>query len=147
MAMEISRHINAPIETVFDAVTDLRKAEERIEAIVKMEVLTDGPIGVGTRFRETRVMFGKEATEEMEIGSFDRPNGYTVTAESHGCKYLSGFRLEEVDGGTTITMTFEAFPQTTVAKVMGVLTKPLQKKMGEMIGKDLEDIKRAIESR
>jgi len=69
----MEKYIEAPREVVFDAALDLHSAAENIGAITKMEVLTDGPIGLGTRFRETRVMFRKEATELMEITVFERP--------------------------------------------------------------------------
>ena len=77
-----SKFVQAPPEATFDAFTDLRSAPDRIEAITALEVLGDGPVGVGTRFRETRVVFKREATEEMEITAFDRPNSYAVEAES-----------------------------------------------------------------
>ena len=53
----LKKHIEAPPERVFEVVTDLRGAPERIRGITKMEVLTEGPIGGGTRYRETRIMF------------------------------------------------------------------------------------------
>ena len=34
-------------------------------------MLSDGPIGVGTRLRETRIMFGRPATEVMTIAALN----------------------------------------------------------------------------
>ncbi len=147
MGLQVTRHVNAPLDKTFAAATDLTNAEKNISGILKMEILTDGPVGAGTRFRETRIMFGKEATEVMEIGEFNPPSGYTVDAESHGCKYHSEFTFAERDGGTDMTMTFEAYPQTFLAKLMGVLTRLFQKKMCDLIGKDLDDIKAVAERR
>ncbi len=44
-----------------------------IENIRNTEKITDGPVGVGTRFRETRLINGKEEYGEMEIIQFE-PN-------------------------------------------------------------------------
>ncbi len=55
----------APVDRTFEAFCELDKAVERIPGITALEVLTDGPFGEGTRWRETRLMFKKEATEEM----------------------------------------------------------------------------------
>ena len=66
----MTRHVSAPQAMVFEYVTDLRRAPERISGITKMEVLTEGPIRAGTRFKETRMMFKRECTEEMEM-TFD----------------------------------------------------------------------------
>ena len=70
----IDKYIEAPREVVFDAALDLHSVAENIRGIEKLEVLTEGPIGLGTRFRETRIMFKKEATEVMEITVFERPS-------------------------------------------------------------------------
>ena len=142
----LSRHIDAPIDEVFTALTHFAGAAEVIGGIEKVEMLTDGPVAVGTRFRETRIMFGREATEEMEVVSFDRPRSYALRAESHGSRYLSTFELEERDGGTGVRMDFEAVPLTVVAKVMAFLLKGMMKKVMAQCGKDLDDVKRALET-
>ena len=61
-----SLRIEAPVSTVFALATDLDGWAGRIKAITRIEKLTPGPVRVGTRFKETRKMFGKEATETME---------------------------------------------------------------------------------
>ena len=55
----VDRHVDAPPEVVFAHASDFRRAPEFITAIAKMEILTSGPVGAGTRFRETRMMFGR----------------------------------------------------------------------------------------
>lgn len=146
MGVKVSKRIEAPVERVFEAATDLKRAAEAIEGIKQLEVLTEGPIGKGTRFRETRVMFGREATEEMEITSFDPPRGYTVGCENHGCRYVSEFRFEPSADGTDLTMTFDATPLTMTAKVMSVIGGLFERKMAQICEKDLDDLRRSIES-
>src|SRR5437016_2004343 len=67
----ISKQIDAPLDTVFGLFTNLAEAPRRIKGIKNLEVLTPGPVGVGTRFKETRVMFGRDCTEEMQITAFE----------------------------------------------------------------------------
>ena len=38
--------------------------------VVKIEMLSDTTSGVGTRFLETRLMRGKEATTELEVTEY-----------------------------------------------------------------------------
>jgi hypothetical protein len=59
--------VDASPGRAFEVFTDLANNATVVRGIEKMEILTDGPIGVGTRFRETRVMMGKQATEGMEL--------------------------------------------------------------------------------
>ena len=142
----IKKHIEAPPEKVFEQATDIPKWPEQMEGIVRVEMLTDGPIGMGTKFRETRVMFKREATEEMEVTGFNPPHSYAVGAESHGCRYHTEFTFKPNGGGTDVEMVFEATPLTVLAKTMSAMMKPMLGKMAEICGKDLDDLKASIES-
>ena len=141
----IKKHIEASPEEVFAAATDLNKWVERIRGIEKVELLTDGPLGVGTRFRETRIMFKREAIEEMEFTGFDPPNGYAVGCESHGCRYNTEFSFTPNGSGTDVEMRFEATPLTFVAKAMSAMMKPMLGSVGKVLEQDLDDLKAAIE--
>ena len=143
----LEKHVDAPPERVFAAATDFRRAPETIRGIVRMEILTEGPVGVGTRFKETRVMFKREATEEMQVTRFDPPHGYELTCENHGCRYVTTFRMQPRGAGTDVEMTFDVTPLTTPAKVMGFLMRPLMKSCLKEIAKDLEDLAAAVEVR
>ena len=121
MQVACSEHINASPERVFAASTDVERWPETISAITKTEVLTDGPVGAGTTFRETRVMFGKEASEVMTFARFEPPRGYTLTAESHGCRYETTFTFTPEAGGTRVDMNFRGEPQTFVSKIMAAV--------------------------
>ena len=69
--LTVSKQISAPHQAVFEKFTDFAHVAENVRGIERMEILTDGPIGQGTRFRETRIMFNREATEEMEITDWE----------------------------------------------------------------------------
>ena len=142
----VRKHIAAPVGHVFEKATDFARAPESIKGIEKIEMLTDGPVGVGTRFRETRVLFGKEATEEMEITEFEPPRRYVLGCENHGCRYRTEFRFVPNGSGTDLEMTFGAEPLTTTAKVMSFMMRPLMKTTMKHCSKDLEDLKTAVES-
>lgn len=144
--LQVTRHINAPPETVFARATDMEHTAEIISGIEKVEILTDGPVGLGTRFRETRIMLGREAVEEMEFIVFEPPHRYVLGAASHGSRYRTEFVFAEKEGGTDMTLHFEGTPLTFFAKIMTFLMKPMMKKMADMCAADLEDLKKAIES-
>lgn len=143
--LTLKETIAAPIDEVFARAIDFVNAPQAIRGIEKVEMLTDGSVGKGTRFRETRTMFGREAVEEMEITRFEPPSLYALGANSHGCEYLSTFRLHERQGSTEIELTFESTPLTLSAKVMSFLMKPMLKTVASECAKDLADLKRSIE--
>lgn len=140
------RRISAPRSRVFAVFTDFAAAADRIAGIKSLELLTDGPIGAGTRFRETREIFGKEATEEMEITVYEPDRHYRVEAESHGCKYLTTFEFEEVDGATDVTMVFEGIAESWVAKLMTPLAWMMSGATRKLIEADLDDLQKHCES-
>lgn len=142
----LTETIAAPPEAVFARATDYANCAEWIEAITAMEILTDGPVAVGTRFKETRKMWGKEASETMEILELEAPQRVTLGAESHGCRYRTEFRFEPEGQGTKVTMDFQGTPLTFGAKVFTVLMKPMIKSMSKMCAKDLADLKQACEA-
>jgi carbon monoxide dehydrogenase subunit G len=141
----LEKHIAAPPARVFAAASDFQNAPQRIRGIERVEMLTSGPVGVGTRFKETRVMFKKEATEEMEVTAFDPPRSYTLGCESCGCRYSTVLRFTPKDAGTDVSFTFEAVPLTSIAKVMSFLMKPMIKSSLKMIARDLDDLKASLE--
>lgn len=140
MRIEVTRQIDAAPERVFEVFTDLAQATERIEAIEHLEVLTDGPIGEGTRFTETRKIFGKSSSETMTITSFDPPASYTVEAESCGTHYISSYSFDPVDKGTRVAISFEGRPITLLAKLMMPLGILMCGSIKKMIAKDMDDL-------
>lgn len=144
-SLSTDRLIHAAPEVVFDVATSIETWPELDNPIVKVELLTPGPVGLGTRFRETRVIFRREASEEMEFVEWNRPLGYVLLAESHGSRYRTTFTLTPEGDSTRLQMQFDATPLTFMAKIMSTLMKPLMKKMIDMCGKDLEAIKNHVE--
>ena len=132
-------------QQVFDAISDLEHAADRIQGIQKIEVLTGGPMAKGTRWRETRMMFKKECTEEMEITEFDPPHGYRVGAQGCGCLYDTRFSVTPDGDETIVEMSFQATPTTFMGKLMLPLGKLMQGTMKKMINQDLNDLKTHIE--
>lgn len=153
MKTVVSENIHAPIERVFEVATDLANAAETIRGIDSVEILTDGPVGVGTRWRETRTMFGRTATEVMEITAYAPPEGkpeagYVAEATSHGCLYITPVTLiAEGPETTRISVEFQAHPQTLISKIMiKLMGNKLKSMVEEPLADDLRDIKRAAES-
>lgn len=138
------KQVGAPPERVFAFLADMNNWAKSISAIKKIEVLTPGPVGKGTRFKETRVMFGKEATETMEITEWDPPRGHTIEADSCGARFISTISIERSGGGSTITMHTRTVAQTFLAKLFAPLGYLMMGMMKKAMQKDLDDLAEAI---
>ncbi|QEG35548.1 SRPBCC family protein [Bythopirellula goksoeyrii] len=142
----LSTHIAAPPEIVFPLLSDLEHAADNISGIDQIEVLTDGPMGAGTRFRETRTTFGKQTTEEMVVTAFDEPHGYTVECDSSGAHYVATYVLIPDIWGTTVKVDFDCQATTLLAKAMAPLTLLMMGPMKKCVEGDLEDVKQLAET-
>jgi carbon monoxide dehydrogenase subunit G len=146
MRITLTEHIDAPPERVFEFFSDVAAAPERISGIKCVEVLTDGPIGVGTRFRETRIMFGREHTETLEFVAFDPPRSYGIDCESSGVLFVSRFTFEPDRGGTRVTMDMRSKSLTLKARLMTPMMLLCTGAVKKAMQQDLADIKRAAEA-
>ena len=148
MKVRVETTINAPIEKVWQTITEIEKSVDVIDGIKKIEVLNKPKSGLkGFKWRETREMFGKEATEVMWVTEEDEPNSYHVRAESHGSIYLTTMSLEQTGDGVDLAMEFEGQTQSIGAKIMWGLTGWMFKRSTvKALEKDLADIKAHCEA-
>lgn len=117
----LSIAINAPPAIVFKRATTISEFAAHFSAIKTAEQLTSGDIGVGTRWRETRIMFGREATEELFFSTFTPPDKVVVSCDSHGAHYKTVFQFRPYLEGTRVDVAFSATALTMLAKIMSVL--------------------------
>ena len=92
-------------EVVFDFVTDPSNARKVVDGVVSCEIVTDGPMGAGTRLRETREVHGKRATTELEVLEHQRPRRYVVVAEVSNIRMLFTYDFEPERDGTRVALT------------------------------------------
>jgi carbon monoxide dehydrogenase subunit G len=140
--------IAAPQAVVFALVIDIPRWPETIAGVESVEMLTSGPIAPGTRFRETRVMFGHQATEEMTVAELRSPTRFVLTAENHGTRYRAE-HLITPDGprGTHVKLVFEGQPVTLTARLMSPLALLMRGTIRKQLAADLNDIKRSAEEK
>ncbi|MNX94353.1 Polyketide cyclase / dehydrase and lipid transport [compost metagenome] len=145
MAISFDHTVQVPAtpERVFLALSSSDENARWMSGFVRRERLTDSEFGVGTQFRETRKMFGRDSTEHFEVIACDSPTRLDLRVD--GSKGASGkgeclfsYRLEPVDGGTRLTMTGEV---CGVKGVMAFLAKFMVKSFEKGCSKELEALK------
>lgn len=144
-AIEVQIDIHAPRARVFEVFSDLASCAQRINGIQSLELLSDGPMQEGTRWRETRKMFGQDASEDMWVTAFDPPNSYTVEAESHGSHYTSTYWFEEAAQLTRVRLRFASTPISLGAKLMSLFSAAFMGPVKKMLLADMQDLKRYCE--
>ena len=146
MTITVSEEISATREQVWNIITDIDSWTDTVDGIVAVDVIDRPEDGVvGLKWRETRVLFGKEAIETMWISAAEPNHWYETTAENHGAIYSSRMNLDQSGDKVVLTMTFSAKPTTVAAKLMSVVGFMFNGTMRKMLQKDLADIREAVE--
>lgn len=140
-SQRVAREVDAAPAVVWAIVTDLERSAQVIGAIVSVERL-DGGTGfdVGTRWRETRRMFGREASEVLEVTEVDHGRAYTVEADGAGVHYTTVMAVEPSPVGTLLSMEFEGKATTTAARIGALLGRLFSGRLERLLQQDLDDI-------
>ncbi len=135
---KIKRSIKASTATVFDTVAHIENFSKAMPHITKIEILSDVQKGQGTRFRETRLINGREASTELEVTEYAENERVRIVSDAGGTIWDTVFTVAEADGATDLTMVMEAKPY----KVMSKLINPMIKGMVyKAIEKDMDAVK------
>lgn len=150
MELTVTRETTASPEVVWAVVTDIEGGAGVLSGVTGIERLDDGEgFAPGLRWRETREMFGKEVSEELEITAVDPGRSYTVEADSGGTHYRSVVLVTPSATGSTIAMTFAAEQQR--GRIAGFLSRTVGRlslrPVRKALQQDLDDIAAAAEAR
>lgn len=142
----ITRTINAPVEAVFEAVANISKFTEAVPQIMRVDFLTESRGGVGTRFRETRKMRGREASTVLEVTEYVRNKHVRLVSDAGGTVWDSLFTVAPVGDGesTRLDLVMEARPYRLMARVFVPLMRGV---VAKAVAEDMDAVKGWVEGR
>jgi hypothetical protein len=141
---EVSRTIHAPLEKVFDTVAHIERFSEVVPEIVEVELLSDTRRGVGTRFRETRLMGKRRASSVLEVTEYVPNERVRLVSDQGGTLWDTVFTTRPAgQGAVELTMVMDAQAYKLPAKLLIPLIMGIVRKA---IGKDLDAVKRHCEA-
>ncbi|MFT7463562.1 MAG: hypothetical protein ACI9EF_001907 [Pseudohongiellaceae bacterium] len=143
--MTLTKRVDAPLEDTFAIFSDLDRAAHHISGIVRIERDDAGPMKLGTRWGETRVMMNREATETLEVTAFVPNEYYTVVCDSCGSNIASTFRFVPRGSGTDVLLELEVTPNTLMAKMLAPLGKFMLEAMRACMQQDMDELARVAE--
>ena len=132
---------SASPDRVWAVASDFANAAGRIKAITKVEIVTPGPVGAGTRFREWR---GRQMVD-MEIAAWSPEHSYSLRGYAAGTEFTSEIRCIPDGSGTHLEMEVHVRPRTVAAKLLSPLIALMSRVMVKTCAKDLGDIAAAAE--
>ncbi len=139
---ESTTFINRPIADVFDFIGDPTKGAQVLENTLQCEKITPGPIAVGTRFQEIRLMNGKEAELELVISAYEPNRLVTLSNETEGVTTHYHYHMSEKNQGTEVRWVCELQAKGLRKALLPVVSGILKKEDGD----HLEKTKAALEN-
>ena len=143
----VTRLIEAPVAAVWNVFTDLGRRHEWLTAVTGVEVLSPGPFGAGTLWRETRRMAdGGEITEEFQVDECAVQERFVVTSPGIGADYRMTYTFMPVvagrhKGGTMITAVQDGGPTAASGRFLALLFGGLAAETAEgALRRDLDDL-------
>jgi carbon monoxide dehydrogenase subunit G len=133
--------IQKPVEEVFDFATDVDKASQFMPGVTRIEMLTEGGMRQGARFRETRVIKGKERAAIIEIVAHERPRLHAASAAMMGMKATYTFRFAAEGSATRVDLDAEVSGNLLWWLFLGMICKAMEKEDGDYLTR----LKEAIE--
>jgi uncharacterized protein YndB with AHSA1/START domain len=100
--------ITAPIEAVFDYLADARNEPNWLPGAARVAKLTEGPVGLGTRFEG---VYARAGAVTVELVEFERPHRLTFRAHSRIVEFDDAVQLSEEGGKTRLTARMDARPR------------------------------------
>lgn len=130
--------ITAPRERVFDYVAERENEREWNPDCMSVEKLSDGPLGVGSRWR---AQWKGSPVMEVETTEYDRPNH--LTNHSPGALEVTvTFTCGPADDGTRLDVAFYAQPHGPMRLMFPLFERRFRKRSAENIRR----IKDALEA-
>lgn len=121
---EVKRTVPISKQKMYNGLLDLDDAKVWMQGFVGIQRLDDGPLKVGSQWKETRKMYGKEASEHFEVVELNEPNKIVLRCD--GTKGTTGkgefiftYKLDSLDSHTEITLDGEINGLTGISKFFG----------------------------
>lgn len=141
----VTTRVAAPIDHVFGVFTDIESSPGRVRHIHRVQLLTSTGFHLGTRWRETRELAGREVSGECEVTDFEAGRQYTISAEMRGARVDARFSFTPVIGATDVTLELELIPQSFGAVLAAPVGRLMFGPLRRAIEADLADLRLACE--
>ena len=143
MRITVEREIAAPVAEVFEVISHVDKFAEAVPHVVRLEFLTEQKSGVGTRFRETRLMNGKEFTSDLEITECEPDSHVRIVTASGGTTWDTVMTVEPSGDQARFRLVMDARARKFGARIMNAVFKRM---IANGVARDIDLLKEHCET-
>lgn len=113
-----------PVEEVFGFVADERNEPRYNPRMLLAEQISEGPIGLGTRFQTELKTMRRRMSMTVEFTGYERPRRLASKTSSLGMETEGAITFEPVPGGTLMRWSWDVRPRDVLrlmAPIVGVI--------------------------
>jgi len=139
--LDLGTLIDKPVKDVFAFVTNPNNMSKWNSAVVSMQQITPGPVGMGTKFKNVGEMLGRRIEGEMQVVAFepDTKYGFQMNAGPMQVNVILTFKT--VGTGTKLNLNAQGNPAGVFKLAEGVM----QGRVKSMMEENLARLKSVLE--
>ena len=133
--LDLSTLIDRPVKDVFVFVTNPNNMSKWNSAVVSMQQITPGAVGMGTKFKSVGEMMGRRIEGEMQVVAFepDAKYGFQMNAGPVQVNVVLSFKT--VGTGTKLSLNAQGNPGGLFKLAEGVMTGRIKSMMEENLAR------------
>jgi hypothetical protein len=139
--LERSTVIELPVGEVFAFVAHVENNLRWQPSLLEVEVVTDGPVGVGSWFWERRRVLGITVVSEYVIEEFEPPRRCSVRSVAGPLSFRIAYDLRPTVGGTLMNVVGEVTQQA----IFGLAARAATGSADRELAANLRTLKRVLE--
>lgn len=130
MRLHEKRHIDLPVEQVFNYVSDFANTEQWDPGVKSARQVGDGPVGVGTKYDVVATFGSSEVPMVYEVTAFEPHRRVVLAGSSETLDAIDDIRFEPSGGGTLVDYTAD-FTFNNWIRFVAPAMAPLMNRVGE----------------
>ena len=145
-SMKLSATITIPRTQadVFAFVSDVTNMPKWVTGVVSARLVSPD-VALGSRFIVEYRQSRRPDEVELEVAKYDPPESFAIRSSNAPFQFEGSVHLEEVAGGTQVTNTIEAGPDSLSTKLVTMLFGPLlRRSMRKRLLRELNDLEFAV---
>ncbi len=140
---DVTIYLNCPVDQVFDFLVDNNNLRAWQSNLIEFEQLTEGPVRVGTHFREVRRTGPRQSEIQATVTEYDQVNKRFGTKTITKPQVTVNYALESEAGGTRLDYKFVML----TSGMMRVLEPLLAGSIKKDTDFDFQTLKRILETK
>jgi len=114
---QVSTFVDAPIDAVWDRLSDLDRASDWMNSVESMRLVSDGQIGNGSKI----VFQARGSEHESIVTGWSPPNQLELTSRQGGLTATYRYDCQPEASGTRLSLTADCVADGFLRRLMGPL--------------------------